>query len=100
MSSVFIVVSLVSVRYISRSPSAPCVSYRCVHKYPVSILHIVIPADSFSEYWVVDMSCSSFLGISCITAVDFGEGIWDFLLHTTVRVVLMNENSVNVRMDC
>jgi hypothetical protein len=69
----------------------------CIHKYPVLILHTVIPA------FFGTLDCGHiiqyFFRGNRILPVDFGEGVWKFLLQITERVVLKNEDSVVIGMD-
>jgi hypothetical protein len=96
-----IVVSLVSLRYISRSRSA---SYLMCYPH----MHSQIPRVDFTHihtrgqlFGTLDRGhiIQQFLGITALFPVDFGEGVCNFLLQTTERVVLKNEISVAVRMD-
>ena len=45
------------------------------------------------------MSYSGFLGVIALLPVDFGEGVWKFLLQIIERVILMNGYSAPVKMD-
>ena len=56
---------------------------------------------AFLELWTVDISYSSFFGgYSHYCQWTLGKEIGIFLLQITERMVLKNENSVAVRMDC
>jgi hypothetical protein len=69
----------------------------CIHKYPVLILHTVIPAlFGTLDCWHI---IQYFWGVIALLPVDFGEGIWNFILQITERVVLKNEDSVAIGMD-